>query len=211
MSVDDRPGAGERGSITLMLLALFLALTALAGIVIDGGAKLDQAENANAVAQEAARAGAGMVDPAQAYASGSFVVDQAQAQAAAEQYLAARGLQCPVQCQVSTPTPDTIQVTVTMTSPTRVLSIVGIDSMSSTGSATASLVTGVTTLIALVIGLPLALYWLGGDPLPGHAPMWHTVVADLVHRDESGAVFLGAVRDLSWVAWAAFTVAVWIA
>ena len=133
-------GKGERGSITLMLLVLSLALIALAGIVIDGGTKLDQAENANAIAQEAARAGAGNVNQANAYASGSFTVDQAQAIAAAQQYLASAGYRG----TVSAPTPDTIEVTVTVTSPTRVLSIIGIDSMTSTGSATASLVTGVT-------------------------------------------------------------------
>lgn len=132
--------AGERGSVTLMLLVLTLALIGLAGIVIDGGAKLDQAENATAIAQEAARAGAGMVNQANAYSTGTFTVDQAQAVAAAQQYLAAghyRGT-------VTAPTPDTIQVTVTLSSPTRVLSILGIDTMTSTGSATASLVTGVT-------------------------------------------------------------------
>lgn len=137
-------GKGERGSVTLMLMVLFLALIALAGIVIDGGAKLDQAENANAIAQEAARAGAGHVDRANAYANGSFTVDQAQAIAAAQQYLASAGYRCPVQCRVWAPTPGTIRVTVTVTSPTRVLSIIGIDSMTSPGSATASLVTGVT-------------------------------------------------------------------
>jgi Flp pilus assembly protein TadG len=132
----------ERGSITLMLLVLSLALIALAGIVIDGGAKLDQAENANAIAQEAARAGAGMVSQANAYSTGSFTVDQAAAIAAARQYLAVAGHPCC--CCVTAPTPDTIQVTVTVTSRTRVLSILGIDTMTSTGSATASLVTGVT-------------------------------------------------------------------
>jgi hypothetical protein len=122
-----------------MLLALFVALVALAGIVIDGGAKLNQAENATAIAQEAARAGAGMVNRANAYATGSFTVDQGQAIAAAEQYLASAG------CH-GTVTPagnDAIEVTVTVTGPTKVLSIIGIDSMTSTGSATASLVTGV--------------------------------------------------------------------
>lgn len=133
-------GEGERGSVTLMLLVLFIALIALAGIVIDGGAKLDQAENANAIAQEAARACAGNVDQANAYANGSFTVDQAQAIAAAQQYLASAGYRG----TVTAPTPGTIQVTVTVTAPTRVLSIIGIDSMTSTGSATASLVTGVT-------------------------------------------------------------------
>jgi type IV secretory pathway TrbL component len=131
---------GERGSVTLMLLVLFVALIALAGIVIDGGAKLEQAENASAVAQEAARAGAGMVDQTRAYSTGSSTVDDAQAVAAAQQYLTAGDYQG----TVTAPTPTTIEVTVTMTQPTRVLSILGIDSMTSTGTATASLVTGVT-------------------------------------------------------------------
>ncbi len=133
-------GDRERGTITLMLLVMFVALLALAGIVIDGGAKLDQAENANAVAQEAARAGAGMVNQAQALATGSFTVDRAQALTAAQQYLDRYGYQGTV-----TPDgPDAIRVTVRVTAPTRVLSIIGIDSMTSTGSATASLVARVT-------------------------------------------------------------------
>jgi Flp pilus assembly protein TadG len=140
MRLPGRRGAGDRGSITLMLLVLFVALIALAGIVIDGGAKLNQAENATAIAQEAARAGAGMVNQANAYSTGSFTVDQGQAIAAAEQYLASAGYRGTVTAVGN----DSIEVTVTVTSPTRVLSIIGIDAMTSTGSATASLVTGVT-------------------------------------------------------------------
>ena len=140
MRLPGKRGAGDQGSITLMLLALFVVLIALAGIVIDGGAKLNQAENATAIAQEAARAGAGMVNQGQALSTGSFTVDQAQAVAAAQQYLSSTGYHGSV-----TPVgAESIQVTVTVTGPTRVLSIIGIDSMTSTGSATASLVTGVT-------------------------------------------------------------------
>ena len=133
-------GDRERGTITLMLLVMFVALLALAGIVIDGGAKLDQAENANAIAQEAARAGAGMVNQSKALATGSFTVDQAQALTAALRYLAHRGYRCCAEADG----PDAIRVSVTVTAPTRVLSIIGIDTMRSTGSATASLATGVT-------------------------------------------------------------------
>ena len=63
------------------------------------------------------------------------------------------------------------------------------------------------TLAVLVIGLPLALYRLGGDPLPRHLPAWRHAGALLLHRD-NGSVFLGAVRDLSWIGWALFTAAV---
>jgi Flp pilus assembly protein TadG len=138
----------DRGSITLMLAALSVALIALAGIVIDGGAKLRAAENADAVAQEAARAGAGIVNQSTAYSTGTFIVDQSQAIAAARAYLAAAatafrpdgGLNGTVAVQGR----DSIRVTVTVSEPTSVLSIIGIDSMSSTGAATAALVTGVT-------------------------------------------------------------------
>ena len=63
------------------------------------------------------------------------------------------------------------------------------------------------TLIVVVVGLPVALYKLGGNPLPQHVPAWSHVTGLLLHRD-NGTVFLGAVRDISWIAWAAFTVAV---
>jgi len=140
MRLPGRRGGDDRGSITLVLLVLFVALIALSGIVIDGGAKLNQAENANSIAQEAARAGAGMVNQATAYSTGSFTVDQGQALAAARQYLARGGFTGTVTAVGA----SSIRVSVTMTAPTRVLSIIGIDSMTSTGSATAALVTGVT-------------------------------------------------------------------
>ncbi len=134
------PAAGEQGSLILMLAVLLVALLALAGLVIDGGAKLAAKEDAAAAAQEAARAGAGMVDPARAYSAGTFTVDQSAALAAARSYLAAAG----DQGSVASTGPDSISVTVTITQPTRLLSLIGIDSLSSTSSATAVLVTGVT-------------------------------------------------------------------
>lgn len=135
----------DRGSVTLMLAALGVALIALAGIVIDGGAKLRAAENANAVAQEAARAGAGIVNQSTAYSTGTFVVDQARAIAAARAYLATARIHGIItQSTVTAQGRQAIRVTVTVTEPASVLSIIGINSMSSPGTATASLVTGVT-------------------------------------------------------------------
>lgn len=131
---------GERGSLTLMLAVLMVALLALAGLVIDGGRKLNQSASAYAIAQEAARAGAGIVDRSAAYRSGTFRVDENQALAAARAYLAGAGYSGLV-------TPDgtqRIRVTVRVTQRTLVLSLIGIDTMSSTGSAVASLITGVT-------------------------------------------------------------------
>lgn len=130
----------DRGSLTLMLAVLMVALLALSGLVIDGGRKLNESADAYAIAQEAARAGAGMVDRSAAYRSGTFQVDPGQAVAAARAYLASAGYRG----SVSVDGADRIRVTVTVTEPTLVLSLIGIDTMTSTGAAVASLVTGVT-------------------------------------------------------------------
>ncbi len=131
----------ERGALSLMIAVLFAVLAALAGIVVDGGAKLIADENAVALAQEAARAGATSINVSAAYASGANVVDQGEAVAAAREYLVDAGYErftvIPVGARA-------IRVSVTISKPTRFLSLIGIDSFTSTGTATASLVTGVT-------------------------------------------------------------------
>jgi len=63
------------------------------------------------------------------------------------------------------------------------------------------------TLLLLVVGLPVVLYRFGGSPLPHRVPSAHQVTAALLRRD-TGSVFLAAVRDVSWVAWALFSLAV---
>jgi Flp pilus assembly protein TadG len=135
------PGGGQdTGSLTLLLAFLMVSLLILAGLVIDGGRKLNQSANAYAIAQEAARAGAGMVNRSAAYRSGTFSVDEGQALAAARAYLSSAGYTG----SVSSDGTQKIRVTVTVTGRTLVLSLIGIDLMTSTGSAVASLVTGVT-------------------------------------------------------------------
>jgi hypothetical protein len=134
---DDR----DRGALSLMLVVLFVALVALAGIVVDGGAKLDASEQAYALAQEAARAGATTVDASSAYGTGSFVVDPQQALAAAHRYLAAAGQG---DVRVRAIGQRQIWVRVTITQPTTFLSLIGISNFTCTGTATASLVAGVT-------------------------------------------------------------------
>jgi DNA-binding SARP family transcriptional activator len=63
------------------------------------------------------------------------------------------------------------------------------------------------TLVLLVAGLPLLLYRLGGSPIPRRVAGWHQIEHLLLGRD-NGSIFLAAVRDVSWLAWAAFTLAV---
>jgi hypothetical protein len=135
------PADSDRGALSLMIVVLFVALAMLAGVVVDGGAKLTADENAVSLAQEAARAGATTVNVSSAYGSGSFVVDEQQALAAARSYLDSAGAH---DYQVSAVGSQAIRVTVTITEPTRFLSMIGIGSYTCTGTATASLVTGVT-------------------------------------------------------------------
>lgn len=139
--VSDHHRDPERGALSLMIVVLFAVLMTLAGLVVDGGAKLTADENAVALAQEAARAGATTVDVSNTYASGSFVVDKGQALDAARQYLLGAGCDQFTLQAVGT---RSIRVSVTITEPTKFLSLIGIDSYTSTGTATASLVTGVT-------------------------------------------------------------------
>ena len=132
-------GERDRGSLTLMLCVLLAVLLAFIGLVIDGGRQLDAKENAYAIAQEAARAGAGIVNTSTAYKSGTYQVDMPRALAAAHAYLANAGYSGSV-----SGTGDTIRVTVTVITNTTLLSMVGIPTMKAKGTAVASLVTGVT-------------------------------------------------------------------
>src|ERR1022692_5102042 len=64
-----------------------------------------------------------------------------------------------------------------------------------------------TTLLLLVAGLPVVLYRFGGSPLPHKLASVHQISAALLRRD-SGSLFFGVVHDVSWVAWALFSLAV---
>jgi hypothetical protein len=75
------------------------------------------------------------------------------------------------------------------------------------GPAAAAGLGALLLLLALILGLPALLYRLGGSPLPGHLPGAAQVGHALLHRD-SASLVLAAVRDVSWIAWALFTLAV---
>lgn len=64
-----------------------------------------------------------------------------------------------------------------------------------------------TTLVAIVVGLPVVLYKFGGSPLPRRVPGWHWLLTALGSAD-SGALLLAAVRDCAWLGWLLFTAAV---
>ncbi|MHB1800175.1 MAG: TadE/TadG family type IV pilus assembly protein [Actinomycetes bacterium] len=135
---NSRLGDTERGSLTVFTAVLALALLVMAGLVIDGTGKLRAARQADAVAEEAARAGADTLNAAALRAGAPVTVDAQAAIAAAHAYLDAAG----VQGTVTAAGPTRITVAVTIHRPTSILGLVGIDSWTVTGHATANLEAG---------------------------------------------------------------------
>jgi Flp pilus assembly protein TadG len=131
-----RTGGAERGSISLFLAVLVPGLLLVIGLAVDGGAKVAATQHANAVADEAARAGGQALDVAAAL-SGSVRVDPVAAVAAAQDYLDRTA----VQGTVTVVDGDTLQVTTTVTEPTTFLGLIGIASFTVEGFGTADLIT----------------------------------------------------------------------
>ena len=120
--------------VTAFVVIFTLALLAMAGLVLDGGLALAAKVQAIDDAQAAARAGAQAIDIPLYRATGQITLDPQAAVADAERYLAASGHTGGVAVDG-----NQVTVTVSLTQPTQILSIVGIDSIgvSGTGSATA--------------------------------------------------------------------------
>ncbi|MGX5655507.1 TadE/TadG family type IV pilus assembly protein [Geodermatophilus nigrescens] len=134
-----RRAGTERGAISVFLAVLVPGLLLIIGLAVDGGAKVAATQRANAVADEAARAGGQALDVAAALA-GQVQVDPAAAVAAAQDYLGRTG----VQGTVTVVDGDTLQVTTTITEPTTFLGLVGISALTVEGSGTADLITDQT-------------------------------------------------------------------
>ena len=128
------PGERGGGAVSVPVAVLLLALLAVAGLAVDGARTAPQVATADAVAEEAARAGAQAVDLAAAQ-RGQARLDPTAARTAAQRYLTATGMSATV-----TVTGDRIQVDVTATTPTVLLGLVGVETITSTGSAQAQLV-----------------------------------------------------------------------
>ena len=101
-----------------------------------GKSTFASSQRANAIADEAARAGGQALDVSAALA-GDVRVDPGAAVAAAQDYLARNG----VQGAVAVVDGDTLTVTTTITEPTAFLGLIGIQNMTVEGSGTADLIT----------------------------------------------------------------------
>jgi len=133
------PQQAERGSVSIFAVIITLVVVVFFGAVVDFEQVLEARQEANTVAQEAARAGAGQVDRNRAYTRGEFVVDRQSALRAARSYLRASGYTG----TVTTAGRRTIRVRVSITRPARFLSVIGISTLHAEGTATANLTTGV--------------------------------------------------------------------
>lgn len=123
------------GAFTVPAAIALLAMFIIIGLGVDGVRKAQQVATADAVAEEAARAGGQALDPT-ALASGRAVLNPAGAMAAAQGYLTAAG----VVGTVSIPAPGRVHVDVTLRRPTVLLGLIGIDEITATGSADADVV-----------------------------------------------------------------------
>jgi len=130
------PPSGDRGSLSILAVVLIPGLLIIIGLAVDGGAKVQATQRANAVADEAARAGGQALDRGAALDGGGVTLDVAVAVAAAQDYLAAAG----VPGSVAVVDGDTLLVTTTVTEPTVLLDLIGIEAMTVSGSSTADLV-----------------------------------------------------------------------
>lgn len=89
-SPNGAPCSPDRGSVTLFVLLLAVGLTALLGLVAEGGLVLSQREAALAEAEQAARAGAAVLTPA-TLRSGGITTGGPAAIRAAKAIMAASG------------------------------------------------------------------------------------------------------------------------
>jgi len=123
----------EEGMVTAFVVVFTLALIVMAGLVLDGGLALAAKVQAIDDAQAAARAGAQAIDIPLYRSTGTITLDPAQAVADAQGFLAAAGEHGTV-----TVAGETVAVTVTITQPAQILSVVGVDQLTVTGTGSAT-------------------------------------------------------------------------
>jgi hypothetical protein len=135
-----RRAAGEdRGAVTLFLAIASIGLLALAGLVVDGAAKVRALQRADRIAAEAARAAGQAVDRTAVLQGAAVRVDPREAVAAAEASLRAAGAEGSA---AVTDAGRAVAVTVRTSQPTILLGLIGVARFDVTGHAEAVLVEG---------------------------------------------------------------------
>ncbi len=132
---------GDEGSVTLFACVASVGLLAMLGLVVDGGVKVRALQQADRIAAEAARSGGQAIDVRAAINGSQPVLDATAARKAAQTYLKSAGVTGTVTVGDGG---RALTVVVTSVSPTVFLGLVGVDSLTVSGTATVSLVRGVT-------------------------------------------------------------------
>lgn len=101
---------GDRGAVSTFLAVLAVALLMAAGLAVDGGRKIAVLRDASHLADNAARAGAQAVDVDVLRTTGEVHLNESEAIALADDYLAAAS-----RTGTTTVDPTTATVTVTVT------------------------------------------------------------------------------------------------
>lgn len=122
----------ESGRVTAFVVIIVTAVLVFGGLVLDGGLALAAKVRALGEAQEAARAGAQELDLTAYRADGTLRLAPDRASAAARNYLAAAGHTGTVSVAG-----NTVNVTVTVSQPTQLLGLIGISSLTVTGTGQA--------------------------------------------------------------------------
>ena len=123
----------ERGSTTMFMIVIVVGLLLAVGLVVDGGQKVAAQEQAQSVAEAAARAAAGSVSGT-SVSGAAPVINPNTATGAAQSYINAAGL-----TGTTSISGTTVTVSATASRPTIFLSALGINSLSSTKTATAEI------------------------------------------------------------------------
>ncbi|WP_204165791.1 hypothetical protein [Streptomyces sp. NEAU-S7GS2] len=135
------PWSDDRGGISVFVAIITVPLLVLGGLlVVDGLGRLRAVERADALALEAARAGAQGIDASQAVPGTAIKADPRAAAAAARTYLSRAGVQGTVTVQSGT----RLSVSVHDTYATKFLSLVGVSSVPVDGHGRAALLYGIT-------------------------------------------------------------------
>ncbi len=137
MNRSPRASRDERGTATAFVVGMAIVLLACAGLVVDGGTALNARMRLADDVEQAARAGAQEIDVDTLRGTGDLVLDQGAAEARARAYLIGRGY------RVGTvhADQDAVEVSATYHAPTKLLSLIDVNSFTVSASATAEAVT----------------------------------------------------------------------
>jgi uncharacterized membrane protein len=130
----------ERGSVTVFVTILTVALLAMAGLVTDGGRILAARREAGNVAESAARAGAQAIDLRVLRQQDQIALDPNEAIVRAREYLATAGYRGDVQADSRH-----VHVVVVITRPTLLLGATGIHGYTVRSAGDAEPVRGIGT------------------------------------------------------------------